>query len=107
MPKSKIEEGLLLDFYGELLTKRQFKVLDEYLNDDLSMQEIAEELAISKSGVNDLIKRSLNQMYKFEEKLSLAKKFKQRVALYDKLDKVNDNEVKNLVLQLRNIESED
>ena len=107
MPKSKIEEGLLLDFYGELLTKRQFKVLDEYLNDDLSMQEIAEELAIYKSGVNDLIKRSLNQMYKFEEKLSLAKKFKQRALLYDKLDKVNDIEVKNLVLQLRNIESED
>ena len=57
MPIDREKNSLLLDYYGILLTKHQQDILDEYFNEDLSMNEIADNLEISKSAVQDLIKR--------------------------------------------------
>ena len=70
-----IEIGLLMDFYGELLTDRQKDIMDLYYNDNLSLSEIAEELEISKQGVQDNIKRSEKSLYEVEEKLGLLERF--------------------------------
>ena len=70
-----IEIGLLMDFYGELLTNRQKDIMDLYYNDNLSLSEIAEELEISKQGVQDNIKRAEKSLYEVEEKLGLLDKF--------------------------------
>lgn len=67
---------VLLDFYGELLTENQAKVLDLYYNEDLSLAEIAEPLGITRQGVRDSIKRGEKQLYDLEEKLGLATRFK-------------------------------
>ena len=74
MPHNRIEESLLFDYYGELLTKHQIDIWDEYFNEDLSMNEIAEDLSISKSAVQDLIKRSLVQLNNYEKVLKLIEK---------------------------------
>ena len=66
--------SLLLDYYDVLLTQHQVDILKEYLNEDLSMNEIAENLMISKSAVQDLIKRTLNQLDTYEKKLKLLEK---------------------------------
>ena len=70
-----IEIGLLMDFYGELLTDRQKDIMDLYYNDNLSLSEIAEELEISKQGVQDNIKRAEKSLYEVEAKLGLLKRF--------------------------------
>ncbi len=67
---------VLLDFYGELLTENQSKVLDLYYNEDLSLAEIAEPMGITRQGVRDSIKRGEKQLYDLEEKLGLANRFK-------------------------------
>ena len=67
---------VLLDFYGELLTENQAKVLDLYYNEDLSLAEIAEPMGITRQGVRDSIKRGEKQLYDLEEKLGLANRFK-------------------------------
>jgi predicted DNA-binding protein YlxM (UPF0122 family) len=69
------EISLLLDFYGQLLTSRQFEILDMHYNSDFSLGEIAEQLNISRQGVFDNIKRGRASLYKLEDKLGLIKKF--------------------------------
>ena len=69
------EDSLLLDFYGNLLTEKMRLTLDMYLNDDLSLAEIAEEEEISRQGVHDKVKRGLAQLNTYEDKLGLVKRF--------------------------------
>ena len=52
-----VEQGLLYDFYGELLTDHQKQVYEDAVYHDMSLSEIAEEQGISRQGVHDLIKR--------------------------------------------------
>ncbi|MGN1405590.1 MAG: YlxM family DNA-binding protein [Erysipelotrichaceae bacterium] len=68
---SKEEGNLLLDFYGSLLTEHQLNVLNDYFVEDLSMNEIADELNISRAAVCDLINRSVKQLESYETKLNL------------------------------------
>ncbi len=69
-----LEIALLFDFYGLLLTEKQRNIFDMYYNLDFSLQEIADELSISRPTVHDTIKRSKLNLYSFEEKLQLVKR---------------------------------
>ena len=71
MQRNRELECLMLDYYGDLLTRHQRDILDEYFNEDLSMNEIAENYKVSKSAIQDLIKRSLNQLYDYEKNLKM------------------------------------
>lgn len=52
-----VEQGLLYDFYGELLTEHQRHIYEDVVMNDMSLSEIAQEAGISRQGVHDLIKR--------------------------------------------------
>lgn len=67
--------SMLLDFYGELLTEKQFDALDGYYNSDMSLAEIAEEMRISRQGVRAVIKQGEAHLAEFEEKLNMAARF--------------------------------
>ncbi len=67
--------SLLLDFYGQMLTKRQYEILDLHYNSDYSLGEIAEELDISRQGVYDNIKRGKAALFDMENKLGLVSRF--------------------------------
>lgn len=69
------EQGLLYDFYGELLTAHQRRIYEEAVYNDMSLSEIAEEEGISRQGVHDLIKRCDKILCGYEEKLHLAARF--------------------------------
>lgn len=70
-----VEQGLLYDFYGELLTEHQRKIYEDAVFGDLSLGEIAAEYGISRQGVHDLIKRCNSALQEYEEKLHLIQKF--------------------------------
>lgn len=63
----------LLDRYGALLSDKQYRILDGYYNNDLSLSEIAENEGITRQGVGDFVKRSEAQLFEFEEKLGFLK----------------------------------
>ena len=70
-----LEIVTLLDFYGEMLTQKQHDFLEYYYGDDLSLSEIATNEGITRQGVRDSIKRSEQQLYEFEQKLGMLKRF--------------------------------
>lgn len=98
MPLDREYNSLLLEYYGELLTKHQQDILDEYFNEDLSMNEIAENLMISKSAVQDLIKRSLVQLNDYEKALKLIQKDKKMNVILEEM-KAENNELLNSFIQ--------
>ena len=52
-----LEQALLYDFYGELLTTHQKEVYEQFILEDLSLSEIAESAGISRQGEHDLVRR--------------------------------------------------
>ena len=73
--KQIVEQGLLYDFYGELLTDHQKKIYEAAVYEDMSLSEIADENGISKQGVHDLIKRCTNTLQSYEDRLHMIKRF--------------------------------
>ena len=71
---NNLRNTLLLDLYGQLLTKNQYDVLDLYYNNDYSLSEIGELLSISRQGVRDSIKRGEEALLKYESALLLLEK---------------------------------
>lgn len=70
-----VEQGLLYDFYGELLTEHQKKIYEDVVYNDLSLTEIANENGISRQGVHDLVKRCNHTLKEYEDKLHLVERF--------------------------------
>jgi hypothetical protein len=66
--------SMLLDFYGKLITARQYEIISMYFNEDYSLGEIAERLNISRQGVYDNIRRGSTILNDFENKLGLVEK---------------------------------
>ncbi len=70
-----VEQGLLYDFYGELLTRHQRQIYEGIVYDNLSLGEIAQEEGISRQAVHDIVKRCDKTLQGYEEKLKLIEKF--------------------------------
>lgn len=80
-----VEQGLLYDFYGELLTEHQRTVYEGVVFNDMSLSEIAEEQGISRQGVHDLVKRCNKILAGYEEKLKLVQKFNQTKQMVEEI----------------------
>lgn len=72
--EDRVEISLLMDLYGALLTEKQYKVMELYYDEDLSLAEIAELSDTSRQAIHDLIKRCYKQFLTYESKLNLLKK---------------------------------
>ena len=103
MPIDRERNSLLLDYYGVLLTKHQQDILDEYFNEDLSMNEIADNLEISKSAVQDLIKRSLVQLNDFEKKLKLIAKDAKLNLILEEMRNEDDKKITDFANKIEKI----
>ena len=90
-----LEQALLYDFYGELLTEHQKRVYEDVVLNDYSLSEIADELGISRQGVHDMVKRCSRLLNGYEEKLHLVEKFvslKEKVGEIRKIAKTRESD---------------
>ena len=91
MKEKSIRTGILLDFYGNLLTDRMREACESYYYEDLSLAEIAELQGISRQGVHDTIKRAEKELESYEDKLGLMGLFEKNKARAQKaLDLASD-----------------
>lgn len=66
-----IRLGRLLDIYGELLTSKKAEILMMYVYDNMSYQEIADALNISKPAVLDSLRVAEGKLENLEKKLKV------------------------------------
>jgi hypothetical protein len=104
-----LEQALLYDFYGELLTTHQKEVYEQFILEDLSLSEIAESAGISRQGVHDLIRRCQKALEGYEAKLHLVERFlsiKEKVGQIDGIldewekEKKNPEEIVNRIRRI-------
>lgn len=108
------EIGLLLDFYGQLLTERQYEILDLHYNSDFSLGEIAEHLGISRQGVYDSLRRGKTLLNNFEQVLGLLDNYFKIKSIVENIanivDSININnlneEEKEKLLEIKKYVSE-
>jgi hypothetical protein len=79
------KSSLLYDFYGELLTKHQKEIYEDFVLNDLSLGEIADIHGISRQGVHDLIKRCDKILNSYEDKLHLIGRFEKTKNSMDRI----------------------
>ena len=72
--EKNVKISMLLQIYGKLLTEKQYELLDDYYNNDLSLSEIAENLGITRQAVRDNKSKGENKLFEYEEKLNIMKK---------------------------------
>ena len=90
--KKIVEQGLLYDFYGELLTQHQKEIYEAAVYNDMSLTEIAEENGISKQGVHDLIKRCTNTLQGYEDSLHMIRRFEAIKNKAEELSELSEND---------------
>ena len=90
--EEKIKIGILFGIYGKLLTEKQYELLNDYYNNDLSLSEIAENNNITRQAVNDVINKGKNKLIEIEEKLAFMKK-------------MLNQEIKLIINELKNAEN--
>lgn len=70
-----VEQNLLYDFYGELLTAHQKEIYGEHILNDMTATEIATEFGITRQAVHDMIRRCDKILEDYEARLHLVAKF--------------------------------
>ena len=74
MMESREYFNSLYDIYKELLTEKEQIAFEEHYVEDLSMQEIADNLNVSKSNIGMIVKRAEQKLEEYERKLHILEK---------------------------------
>lgn len=92
--KSRVRLGQLLSIYGGLLTDTQRYIFSQYIDLDVSLSEIAENLSITRQGVRESIVTVTNKLNEYEQKLNVSKMMNDVIAMCRELsNEIDDNNV--------------
>ncbi|WP_308749570.1 YlxM family DNA-binding protein [uncultured Anaerococcus sp.] len=96
-----VKVAQLYDMYGPLLNEKQRDVINCYYNEDLSLQEIADNDGRSKQAISDMINRSVDKLFEFENELSLLKsKTELKASLFEIRELIESSNNKEAIQKL-------
>ena len=99
-----VKVAQLYDMYGPLLNEKQRDVINCYYNEDLSLQEIADNDGRSKQAISDMINRSVDKLFEFENELSLLKsKTELKASLFEIRELIESSNNKEAICKLTEI----
>ena len=110
--EKNVEISVLCQLYGKVLTEKQYEVLTDYYNNDLSLSEIAENNNITRQAVRDIVKKGENRLYELEDGISLMKKvLQERKIISNITSELNEikeltNSNKEVVVKINSIEKQ-
>jgi len=107
-----VEIAVLFDYYGKLLSDKQYNVINQHCNEDLSLKEIAELNGISKQGISDILSRAEKKLRFYEDELKLISKFEKinsslmEINLLIEKSKIKDSSLQSIldIIQKKNNE---
>ena len=79
-----LEEAMLYDYYGDLLTEKQKLYFEDYYFNNLTLQEISENNNVSRNNAYKIIKEALEKLKNYESKLKLIEKRNKIESILDK-----------------------
>ncbi len=88
----------LFNIYKDFLTHKQIEILGDYFLADLSLSEIAESRDITRSAVEDTLKKSCVKLDECESNLHLLEKREKLLKICAKLKEktLNSSEIKEV-----------
>ncbi|ATI73880.1 DNA-binding protein [Mesoplasma florum] len=98
-----LELSSLFYLYKNMLTEKQIEYFELYFEEDLSFQEIADQLGISKAAAHDAINKIIKSLNDLEDKLQLNHK---KIAINELLEKNKNSkneEVLNLIKKIEEV----
>lgn len=94
--ENNVKVSMLNQIYGKLLTQKQYEIIDDYYNNDLSLSEIAENNNITRQAVRDILKKGEKKLFEYEEKLMFMKRMLNQEKKIEKvlaeLTKIQEND---------------
>lgn len=87
------------DAYGELLTDKQKSLFEDYYLHDLSLGEIAEDRGITRSAVNDALKKTVTKFEEYEKAVGLLKLKKDIKSLLKEIEEASTKEEKDKAIE--------
>ncbi len=88
MMENNVYITILYDYYKELLTERQKEYFENYYFNNLSLQEIAINMNVSRNAIHKELKNIEVKLNQYEEKLNLYKKDQKLLKLIEKIDNI-------------------
>lgn len=90
----------LLDWYEDLLTKKQKDVMHLYYQQDLSLREIADELDVSHNAIYDTVSRASKRLEEIEQHVQALDLYQKMQALIIKLKEKDIQEINDIVEEM-------
>ena len=96
-----VQQGILYDFYGELLTEHQREIYEDAVYNDMSLSELADNYGISRQGVHDLLKRCDKILSEYENKLHLVSRFDKIKSKISRMGETDDlSQIRELAAEI-------
>lgn len=89
--------GMLFDIYQKLLNERNREVFELYYDENLTLQEIADNLGVSKSYIGRIIKNTEKKLDELESKLHI---YENKGKIKDVLELNDINKIKEVLKEI-------
>ncbi len=80
--EERVKIAVLVKYYGKLLTEKQRTIIAMYVDNNLSLAEVSDELGVSRQAVKDALDKALSSLEKYEQVLGFV---------------ARDNKLKNII----------
>lgn len=95
--QERVEVAILNKYYGKMLTNKQQEILAMYVDNNLSLAEVSEELNISRQAVKDAIDNAVQTLKNFEDKMGIIARDKQ---IKKEIESIENEKIKLKLLAL-------